>query len=98
MTMRPRPIAYLVLAHDHPRQLARLVAALESPHAFFVIHIEEVLPASPRIRYVRDRVRVEWMGWSIVEATLRMVRQAMREDFGYAVFLSGADYPVKPRE
>jgi uncharacterized protein YjiS (DUF1127 family) len=101
------PIAYLILAHNHPRQLARMVRALDSPAARFIIHIdakadlrtfENALPGSARVHYLRDRVRVEWMGWSIVEATLRMVREAMRDEFGYAVFLSGADYPIKPRE
>lgn len=99
-------IAYLILAHDRPQQVARLVGALDSPNARFIVHVDaksdlrefvEALPESPRVRFLQDRVRVEWMGWSIVEATLRMVRDAMREDFGYAVFLSGTDYPIKPR-
>lgn len=99
-------LVYLILAHEQPTQVARLVAALDSPLAAFHIHIdakvplapfEAALPASDRVHYVRDRVKVEWMGWSIVEATLRMARDALRHDFSYALLLSGADYPVKPR-
>jgi hypothetical protein len=105
--MKDRPLAYLVLAHQHPAHLARMVRALESPAARFHIHVDakadlqafmHELPPSESVTYVPDRVDVQWMGYSIVEATLRLVRQALRDEFSYALMLSGADYPIKPRE
>ena len=33
-------IAYLILAHEDPAQLARLVNALYTPNSYFFIHVD----------------------------------------------------------
>jgi hypothetical protein len=48
------------------------------------------------VLFLRDRVRVYWGGFSIVEATLRLLRSAVDDgEFEYAVLLSGQDFPIK---
>ena len=52
----------------------------------------------PSVRFVADRVPVRWGGFSVVEATLRLLRACLAtgEDYLRVVLLSGACYPIKP--
>ncbi len=95
--------AYLVLCHQNPGQvegLTRRILEL-SPTAHIVIHYD--LKGGPppwdgrppaRVHFV-ERTTVEWGGWSIVEATLRMIRFA-QEQLGseWLVVISGEHWPV----
>lgn len=97
-------IAYLILAHAHPQQLGRLVQRLAGPEARFYIHVDANTPsdtfaamqaAAPQARWIQ-RQPCRWGGFSLVDATLRLVEQALAEDCDWLVLLSGQDYPVKP--
>jgi len=97
-------IAYLILAHGNPRHLARLVAALSSSRADFFVHIDrksDILPFAEiqgqAIHYSDTRIPVYWGDYSIVEATLILLRCAFdwAKNFDRFVLLSGADYPVR---
>jgi len=98
-------IAYLVLAHDSPRHLERLVGALSSSSSALFIHIDKKsrLARFPHfsgdgIVVSRERIPVYWADFSIVEATLILLRQALADPrrFDYFVLLSGCDYPLQP--
>jgi hypothetical protein len=98
-------LAYLIMAHQLPVQLDRLVKALDCEDAMFFIHIDKradlqpfkiVAGDRPNVHFVQDRLVANWMGFSLVEATLRLLQLAMRFRFDYCVLLSGADYPIKP--
>ena len=102
----PQPeIAYLVLAHTDPAQLARLCRALDD-HADIYVHVDAKCDLRPFVEqplprcvhFIDDRVRVSWAGYSQVEATLRMLRAALDSGRPYRrfVMLSGLDYPIKP--
>lgn len=97
-------IAYLVLAHQDSRVLQRTVVRLRSPHSRFFVHIDRKtsLTEFERIRssdvlLSEERVPVYWGGFSIVKATLLLLRQAMNhpQTFDYFVLLSGSDYPLR---
>lgn len=97
-------LAYVVLAHEHPAQLGRLVARIAGDGARVFIHVDAKAPIEPfrqavgsraNVWFVQDRIRVEWAGYSIVEATLRTLRMAMRTEFRYCLLISGTDYPLK---
>jgi hypothetical protein len=98
-----RRVVYLVLSHDRPEQvqaLATRILAL-SPEGQVVIHHDARAPSEPwdghppaRVHRV-DRLEVTWGDWSIVEASLRLLRYATRHlDAQWFVFLSGADRPI----
>lgn len=103
---RRTPIAYLVLAHTDPAQVARLCRALDDGAAGVFVHVDakcdmgpfrdQDLPAC--VQFTQDRVRVSWAAYSQVEAALRMLRDALAAPQRYArvVMLSGLDYPIKP--
>ncbi|HHH43856.1 MAG TPA: hypothetical protein ENK49_06945, partial [Gammaproteobacteria bacterium] len=99
-------VVYLIVAHGDPDHLARMIDALDNIRVRFFIHIDaktdirkfrEILPGTGRIRFIKDRVKVYWGGYSQVEATLRLMEAAIREvpEFRYAVLLSGVHYPIK---
>lgn len=97
-------VAYLILVHNHPHQVARLVDRLSHPWSRIYIHVDAKADIRPfvevlrekHVTILRDRVNVFWGGYSVVEATLALMRAAVRDGFGYAVLLSGSDYPIKP--
>ena len=101
-------IACLILAHDKPRQLERLArAVLGDPRDQAIIHIDRksalwrerdslTLPANARI--VADPTEVRWGHWSQVAATHLLVREALDSGCDAAHLISGADWPVAPRE
>jgi hypothetical protein len=98
-------VAFLVLAHDQPAHLARLIEALAGGATRFFVHVDakvDVAPfrtligARPDVELVARRVAVHWGGFSIVRATLELLA-ASAGRFTRHCLLSGADYPIKPR-
>ena len=100
-------IAYLVMAHDQPEQLLRMVDALDCTSAVFYIHIDKKTDAAPfeaalgnreNVHLMRNRVSANWMGFSLVEVSLRLLARAVKDGFDYCVQLSGVDYPIKSND
>ncbi|WP_192813089.1 beta-1,6-N-acetylglucosaminyltransferase [Arthrobacter sp. TB 23] len=103
-------IRYLVLAHYNPAQFAELLTALEHQGSTVIVHIDQKVDDAPfraaagtsgNVRFIPDRfrVRVNWGGWSQVEASLSLLRFAVNgPDFAAEdrlVLLSGDSYPVQ---
>lgn len=97
-------IAYLILAHDSPNHLHRQIQSLLSPRAVFFIHLDrksnfqdfEHIKGSC-VHFVKPRIPVYWGDYSMVEATLILMRTALENssDINRLVLLSGADYPIR---
>ncbi len=104
-------IAYIVLAHQLPAQLARLVGALDSPHASFLLHVNrragsrmyeqmrDGLAERENVRFI-PRHRLYWGGFGHVRATLEGIEELYRSKlpFDYVVLLTGQDYPIKSND
>jgi hypothetical protein len=95
-------IAYLILAHNHPLHLTRLISALETEHADIFLHIDKKSqdmicpPVKNNIMLIKNTVPVNWGGFSIVQATLHLLKEATAfGEYDYFILLSGADYPLK---
>ena len=79
-------IAYLILAHNTPNHLARLVRALDSPNVDFFIHVDRKSDISrfrdrlsqPNVAFLKDRIAVYWGDFSDVEATVRLIKEALK--------------------
>lgn len=101
-------LAHLILAHNKPEQLARLVAGLAHPDADVYIHIDaktdigpfEQLKKLANVYFIADRVAVYWGAFNIVQATINGFKQIVNSGKGYAYInlLSGADYPILPAD
>ena len=97
-------IAYLVLAHANPKHLAKMVAFLSSGDSSVFVHIDRKSDTSDfqaikgrKVRFTTSRIPVYWGEYSMVEAILILITQALgsadRPD--YCVLLSGSDYPIR---
>lgn len=97
-------IAYLILAHDQPSLFGRLLGALAGSSARFYAHIDAKVDDSPfrsavagrAVQFVARPVKVNWGGYSQVEAMLRLIELASAHGpHDYYIFLSGRDYPLQ---
>lgn len=103
-------IAFLILAHHHPRQLSALVQALDDDRFDFFVHVDERVDfrsftaqeyplRHSTLRFLSRRKTVFWGDISMVDAMLELFREAMAQD-GYERFvvLSGEDYPIESND
>jgi len=95
-------IAYLITAYNNPKHLNRLVRALDDINIDFYIHIDKKskttfnLPSLPNLFILKNRIKIYWGGYSIVDAELRLIKTAANKyHYDYFILLSGTDYPVK---
>lgn len=105
MAAHMQKIAFLILAHDQPDHLEKLIKSLALPADFYV-HVDAKsdlrgfrhIADADNVVLLEDRLRVTWGGFSIVHATLALMRACMQSEHRYAKIslLSGACYPVKP--
>jgi len=101
-------IAHLILAHSAPLQLERLIDRLTHKNAYFFIHIDEkisinsfnFLAAKQRVYFIKERVKVNWGAYSIVQATINGFQAIAKSGLGIDCInlLSGSDYPLKSTE
>jgi hypothetical protein len=103
-------LAYLILAHNNPKQLGRMVKSLCCSFASIFIHLDaKVEDASPfisaaggfkNVRFVERRIPVNWGAFSMVQATLNGIEEILQSGCSpdYINLLSGTDYPIKSSE
>jgi hypothetical protein len=100
-------IVYLVLAHNSPAHLRRLVQALSTSSAAFLVHIDNKADLNifrealgTAVDFTRERVEVHWGDFSQVDAIMVLLREALADPrkFDRFVLLSGTDYPVRPAQ
>lgn len=102
-------IAYIVLAHQYPDQLVRLVERLKTETASFFIHLDRKAEPTLYRRIVKDmgslpnvyllkRHNCNWGEWGHVSATVEGIKAIVSSGipFDYAVLLTGQCYPLKP--
>ncbi|OCX51586.1 glycosyl transferase [Mucilaginibacter sp. PPCGB 2223] len=98
-------IAHLILVHKDPAQLARLLDKLSHPDADIYVHIDRKTPVEefvkvckrPNVYMIKNRIKVHWGSYSIVQATLNGFKQILsaKKGYGYINLLSVSDYPIK---
>ncbi len=97
-------IAYLITAHNQPIHLHRMIRALNTEKTAFFVHIDQRSDLDHFLQYnfpenvhfIKDRVRIEHGGFSLVRAMINLMNTALSvDDFDYCQFLSGWDYPIK---
>lgn len=99
-------LAFIILAHKAPSQVARLLQKLAHPNVDCYLHIDaksdlttwkEVL-SLPNVFPVHPRANVIWAGWGIVQATLNGMQAVMDSgrQYSWVTLLSGQDYVLRP--
>jgi hypothetical protein len=101
-------IAFIILAHKNPRQIAQLVNVLSVEEDDFYIHIDkraeavfqesqQLLAKASNVFFAGRRYACRWGQFSIVNATLSCLRDLCRRKkrYDYVLLISGQDYPIK---
>jgi hypothetical protein len=100
---------YIILVHQHPKQLKRLVTSLTTANAFFYIHVDKNFDSAPfekeltnlkNVFFLQEEERRPgiWGDVGIVEATINALNRINNDERdGYCILLSGQDYPIKKR-
>lgn len=97
-------IAYLILADNNPNHFKRLIRALDSSDSACFVHVDRksnlddfLMPEAANLHFCEDRIAIYWEEYSVVEATLRLMCDAInaQEQYDYCVLLSGNDYPLR---
>lgn len=106
-------LGFVIVAHDEPEAVSRLVDRLTSQGGIVALHwdarhpvdlsrrLRETLPASQAARVIAaERIEVHWGLWTVVQATLNGLKALERSGGGldYVTLLSGHDYPLRPLE
>lgn len=97
--------AYLIIAHHHFDMLQRLIAALDSEHADFYIHINKSVPnvdeksilssaVKSRAQIFR-KYKITWGADTQIRCELFLMEQAAKEHYDYYHLLSGVDIPLR---
>lgn len=100
-----KKICYLILTHDDPEHLNRMIKALDY-NADFYIHIDakadknEFQINKDNVFFINDRLNIFWGGFNMVRATLKLIKQAIKQntEYSHMILLSGNDYPIKSSE
>ncbi len=101
--------AYLILAHKNPQQLLNLINVLDHSNCFFLIHVDKKVDITKfvclctnrsNIWFCRDRICVNWGGFSQVRATLKLIDDllTLKWPVNYVHLLSGQDFPIQTNE
>lgn len=98
-------IAHLILAHTNAQQLQRLVRKLYHPDADIYIHLDlktdirefQHIQKEQNVTFIRNRIKVFWGGFSIVDATINSFEEILTSNINYQHInlLSGQHYPIK---
>lgn len=102
-------LAILILAHQYPDQVSKLINSLLSEDGVTVfIHIDsratETFNAlkkefltERKVVFVENRYKVYWGSFNQVRASLELIKTAkQKENFDYYSLISGQDLPIKP--
>jgi hypothetical protein len=99
-------IAHLILAHKNPKQVERLLNALQHPNFDFYIHLDKKTDRSlfahlydcEKIYEIKKRASVYWAGWGTIQATLNGFDEIDLTRYDYINVISGQDFPLKSAE
>ena len=99
-------IAHLILTHKNPKQLERLIGALNHPGFDFYIHIDKKVKADPflylatkkNVYFIKKRTKIYWAGFGTIHATLYGFEEILPKGYDYINVISGQDFPLKSAE
>ncbi len=93
----------IMTVHNNPKQLKRLCETLVNDSAYFFIHVDkksdinifkEELKDIPRLKLI-STTKVYWADISQVDATIDLLKEAVKANMDYIFFISGQDYLIK---
>lgn len=99
-----KKIAFLILAHNDPDHLSKLVKALDYMSDIY-IHIDKKSDINEfsslfdknNVYFLEDRVAVHWADISMIDAQMNLIGEVLKrsEEYSHAIFLSGSCFPKR---
>jgi len=95
--------AYLILAHNTPKIVHRLINSIDSDGCIFFLHIDKKSDLAAffinksNIVFIKERLEIGWGDFSVLSAIISLLHEAFTypEKFDYFILLSGSDYPIR---
>ncbi len=98
--------AYLIMAHNEPELLRRLVCALDDYNNDIFIHWDKkskitidmlgLLTTKSKLYFI-ERRNCYWGGYSQINCEIQLLKKAISEkNYDYYHLITGADLPIKP--
>lgn len=101
-------LAHVILCHKGEDQLKRLLVRLLHEDADFYIHLDKktdinsflFLAGLKNVFFIKNRIKVYWGGYSVVQATVNSFLEIIStgKQYDYINILSGQDYPIASTE
>jgi core-2/I-Branching enzyme len=101
-------LAIVVLAHDAPDQLARLLSALRDPRIRAYVHVDRRVALAPFAEALAEtglddvsllpRHATAWASIELVDAALEGLVHGVGDGCDYFMLISGRDFPLRPAE
>lgn len=101
-------LAHLLLIHKDPAQVKRLINRLDHKNADIFIHLDlkcdiadyQCLLEFKNVHFIKNRIKVNWGGYSTLQATLHGFKEILgtQTRYSHINLLSGQDYPLKDAE
>ncbi|TKD59103.1 beta-1,6-N-acetylglucosaminyltransferase [Flavobacterium sp. ASW18X] len=100
--------AYLVMAHNEPELLTKLLQVLDDERNDVFIHLDQKFDAISEddLRellkfsklYFIDRKPIYWSGFTQIDCEFRLLKEAVKGGYDYYHLLSGVDLPLKSQD
>lgn len=100
--------AYLLMVHNHEKQVEVLLSLLDNRNNDIYVHIDKKSKdiTEDQLRkcinksniYFVNSMDVQWAGYSMIECELSLMENALKKEYSYLHLLSGADLPVKSQK
>ncbi|GLU44903.1 beta-1,6-N-acetylglucosaminyltransferase [Allomuricauda sp. NBRC 101325] len=106
--MENKKHAYLVMAHNEPELLCKLMKCLDDERNDIFIHLDEKFDAISEdelkglLQYSNitfiERKPIFWSGYSQIDCELRLLKEAVKSNYAYYHLISGVDLPIKSQD
>ncbi|QQL50318.1 beta-1,6-N-acetylglucosaminyltransferase [Mucilaginibacter ginkgonis] len=97
--------ACLIITYTSAVQTMRVIKKLDNGKFDFYIHLDKKIDMDthrslfdhPNVYFIKNRIKVNWAGFTIVQATFNGIKEivASGREYDFINLLSGQDYPVK---
>lgn len=97
-------IAHLIITYTNPQQTYRMIQRMVDPDFDFYIHVDAKLPILshefltqlPNVYLIKNRIKVQWAGYSTIQAEFNSIQEILdaNKQYDFVTLLSGQDYPI----
>ena len=97
--------ACLIITYTSAKQTKRIIDKLGNGDFDFYIHLDKKVNINthrdlfnlPNVYFIKNRIKVNWAGFTIVQASFNGIKEivASGREYAFINLMSGQDYPVK---